>query len=77
MHISSKDPAVLPKIDPKFGLLDIDVKVQIAISRLIREFWASEPIRGLVGVETTPGFDVVPTNASDELWEDWLAYSCK
>lgn len=52
VHISSADPTVLPTIDTKFGLLDIDTKFQIAISKLIREFWNTEPVRGL-GVEIT------------------------
>ena len=77
VHISSADPTVFPTIDPKFGLLDIDVKVQIAIARLIRDFWDTEPVKALGPIETIPGFDVVPRNATDKEWINWLSSSCE
>ena len=30
-----------------------------------------------LAAETTPGYEVVPVNATDEQWAEWIKHSCK
>lgn len=76
VHIASADPLAYPQINPNFFLVDYDLKVQVAIAKWTRKFWTTEPVAALVE-ELSPGFGVVPVNASDEVWGDWIRSSCE
>lgn len=76
VHIESSDPLAYPAINPNFFLIDFDGQVMIAVSKLIRKFWATKPISDLVLEEITPGFEGVPLNASDSQWLAWIKSSC-
>jgi choline dehydrogenase-like flavoprotein len=75
VHISSSDPLAYPVLNPNFFLVDFDVDVQVAIAKWTRKFWDTAPIQGLA-TETTPGFDVLPKDASDEQWANWVKTTC-
>ncbi|KAF7878799.1 hypothetical protein EAF04_000002 [Stromatinia cepivora] len=71
VHISSSDPATYPAINPNFFLVDFDLKVQVAIAKWTRKFWATKPL-GNAFTEISPGYAVVPKNATDAQWETWI-----
>lgn len=75
VHISSSDPAAYPAINPNFFLVDFDLKVQVEIAKWIRKFWASKPMGAFT--EISPGYAVVPKNATDAQWGDWIKSTCK
>lgn len=73
IHITSSDPAVYPAINPNFFLVDYDLDVQVGIAKWLRKFWASI----VDAVEVSPGFDLVPANASDAMWGDYIKSTCE
>ncbi|KAE8444567.1 hypothetical protein EG329_014491 [Mollisiaceae sp. DMI_Dod_QoI] len=72
VHISSTDPKAYPQINPNFFLVDFDLQVQIAIAKWSRNFWATEPMRSLITMEISPGYSVLPENATDAEWAEWV-----
>ncbi|RAL63327.1 hypothetical protein DID88_003752 [Monilinia fructigena] len=74
VHISSSDPAVYPAINPNFFLVDFDLKVQVAIAKWTRNFWAAKQL-GSAFTEFSPGYAAVPKNATDAQWESWIKSS--
>lgn len=76
VHISSPDPSVYPQINPNYFLIDFDLAIQIAIAKWARRFWATQPVSAFTA-EISPGFEVVPANATDEQWGSWIKQSCK
>lgn len=78
VHINSTIPsaggvhAPLPLADPAYWMFDYDTSLQVAASRYVRKLYLhTAPLRDLVASEGYPGFDVVPVDASDELWARW------
>ncbi|CAO2647299.1 Nn.00g082210.m01.CDS01 [Neocucurbitaria sp. VM-36] len=73
IHITTHDPLMPPSIDPKLFQLPIDNFVQAAISIHVRKFFATAPLSDHITSEQSPGFEVVPQNASwrDPSWEVW------
>ncbi|ESZ96297.1 hypothetical protein SBOR_3352 [Sclerotinia borealis F-4128] len=71
VHISSSDPTIYPTINPNFFLVDFDLKVQVAIAKWTRKFWAAKPL-GSAFTEISPGYAVIPKNATDAQWEIWI-----
>ncbi|THH14086.1 hypothetical protein EW146_g6213 [Bondarzewia mesenterica] len=49
-----------------------DLDVQIAGARLSRAILGSSPTSSLSTGETIPGFDTVPSTASDDQWKTWI-----
>lgn len=74
IHINSTNPLSHPRIDPNFLQLPIDTMVLAATAVRIRELFATAPLSEHVGQEVTPGFTVVPANASyeDDTWSHWI-----
>ncbi|RDW78683.1 uncharacterized protein DSM5745_05535 [Aspergillus mulundensis] len=73
VHIASSEPGVPPALDPKFGLLDWDVKVQIEMSRFLRTVLRTGEVGEIFAEEVVPGLERVPDDAGDEVWRDWIA----
>ncbi|KAL3465034.1 hypothetical protein BJX64DRAFT_285901 [Aspergillus heterothallicus] len=72
MHVLSLDLGAPPVLDPKFGLLEWDVKVQIALSRFLREVIRSGDMGDIFDKEVVPGLNRVPEGAGEEIWKDWI-----
>jgi len=72
VHIKSADPHEYPEINPNFFLVDFDLDVQVAITKWTRRFYKTEPMKSLVLTELSPGFRVVPQNATDEQWAEYI-----
>jgi hypothetical protein len=76
VHIGSADPLAYPLINPNYFLLDFDLIVSIGIAKWTRRFWAAQPLADLT-TEISPGFEVLPANATDEQWGEWLKGACE
>lgn len=50
----------------------MDMKVQIASAKLIRQLFNTPPLSNLSTGETQPGISTMPLNATDAQWRDWL-----
>lgn len=72
IHINSADPAAASSIQPNYFQLDWDLKQQIATARAARSVTTTAPFSDMITGETTPGLDLVPADASDEVWGEWL-----
>ena len=74
VHIGSADPLAYPLINPNYFLVDFDLRIQVAIAKWTRKFYETEPIRSFV-TEISPGFELVPHNATDAQWGNWIKSS--
>ena len=76
IHINSTNPFSQPSINPNFLQLPIDTLVQSAIAVRIRDLFATPPLSQHVTNEVSPGFAVVPQNATyvdrDGPWAEWV-----
>lgn len=76
VHISSADPLEYPTINPNYFVVDYDLKTQAAITKWVRRFWLTEPMRNIAS-EISPGFDVLPANATDMEYAEWVKTACE
>jgi choline dehydrogenase-like flavoprotein len=72
IHINSPNASAPATINPNYFMLDYDINQQIATAKMARKFANTAPFSSALSGETTPGLDVVPTNASDAVWGEWL-----
>lgn len=73
VHINSTDMTAQPTIDPRFYQFDFDGQMAVATARFSRKFLTTPPVADFVNASTlNPGFELVPEDASDEVWLDWI-----
>ena len=73
IHINSTDMIAPPGIDAKFLQLEFDVTVAVATAKFARKVLTTPPLSGVVNTTTlTPSFDLVPEDASDDVWLKWM-----
>lgn len=73
VHINSTDKTAQPVIDPKFFQFDFDGQMAVATARFARQYLTTTPLSGRLNASTlNPSFDLVPANASDAVWLDWI-----
>ena len=72
VHIISNSSWDHPLIEPSYFGHPFDLEVQLAATKQSRELFQTESLASLVSAETFPGFDVVPQNATDDVWEQWV-----
>lgn len=56
-------------------MFPIDTQIQAGIANYIRKVMDTEPLRGLINEETSPGLDAVPENGTPEEWAEYLKTS--
>ncbi|KAK8209253.1 putative glucose oxidase [Phyllosticta capitalensis] len=71
IHITSANSSSA-KINPNYFQLDWDATEQVGTAKLIREFFQTAPLNQYFAGETSPGYDVIPKNATDSQWADWI-----
>ncbi|KAG2416106.1 glucose oxidase precursor [Aspergillus terreus] len=71
VHIGSSNPVEFPVINPNYFMLDWDAKSYVAVAKYIRRSFESYPLSSIVK-ESTPGYDVIPRNASEQSWKEWV-----
>jgi choline dehydrogenase-like flavoprotein len=72
VHITSNSSWDHPQIEPSYFGHPFDLEVQLAATKQSREVFQAEPLAPLISAETFPGFDEVPQNATDDVWEQWV-----
>lgn len=73
VHINSTDGSVQPVIDPKFFQFDFDGLMAVEAARFSRRFLTTSPLSERVDMSTLiPSFELVPEDASDDIWLDWI-----
>jgi choline dehydrogenase len=72
VHITSNSSWDHPEIEPSYFGHPFDLEVQLAATKQSREVFQTEPLASLVSCETFPGLTVVPQNATDDVWEQWV-----
>ena len=77
IHIKSADPTQAASINPNYFMFDFDLHAQIDVAQYIRKAFNTAPLSGLVGEEYTPGLEMVPKNATDSAWENWVKTRCE
>jgi choline dehydrogenase len=76
VHIASADPLQYPAIDPRFLSVDFDGEVLLAVTRLARKFWATDPVAKFVKEATRPNAQMISEDASDMEWIAYLTRTC-
>ncbi|KAJ5909638.1 hypothetical protein N7504_004281 [Penicillium tannophilum] len=72
IHITSSDPSKPASINPNYFMFDKDMIAQAEIAWYIRNAFNTAPLSDLVTEEYEPGMDLLPNNASENDWSDWI-----
>ncbi|KZV75303.1 GMC oxidoreductase [Peniophora sp. CONT] len=72
VSISTSNPFTQPIISVNWFSVPFDMDVQVSAGRLVRTIFENPPMNELVDTEVLPTIDMVPTNASDAQWQDWI-----
>ncbi|KAJ4304644.1 hypothetical protein N0V90_000170 [Kalmusia sp. IMI 367209] len=72
VHLRSAKAIDEPLINPRFFSVDLDLASAIKTGKLVRRFWNTAPIVGNVGGILAPSLEVLPENATDSQWENYL-----
>ncbi|KAJ5611034.1 hypothetical protein N7510_007753 [Penicillium lagena] len=77
VHISSANSSAPAAIIPNYFMFDQDLTTQIDVARYIRKAFGIAPLSDLVLDENAPGLNLLPEDASDSDWADWVKSSCE
>ncbi|KZV75302.1 GMC oxidoreductase [Peniophora sp. CONT] len=72
VSIHTSNPLVPPTVDVNWFNISFDMDVQVSVERLVRAVFGSPPMNEITAGDATPTIDMVPANASDADWEDWI-----
>ena len=72
IHISSANSSAAATINPNYWMLEWDEQVQVGVARYIRKMYNTERLQAFVGTEVAPGLSLLPENATDEQWAQYL-----
>lgn len=72
VHLDSPGAINNPAIDPNFLSIDFDTQTAIRSGRLARKIWNIKPLRDFAGTFLVPGDAVLPENATDAEWTEFL-----
>ncbi|KAJ5623331.1 hypothetical protein N7490_011936 [Penicillium lividum] len=72
IHITSDDPSKPASINPNYFMFDQDIIAEAEIAYYIRNAFNTAPLSDLVTEEFVPGMELLPNNASETQWTDWI-----
>ncbi|TLD30840.1 hypothetical protein PspLS_01796 [Pyricularia sp. CBS 133598] len=74
VHLSSADVSRIdePRIDPRLNLVEFDITAQIQGAKLGAQLSKTGPLSGLVSGRIQPSPDVLPENATDDQWREFI-----
>ncbi|VUC32404.1 unnamed protein product [Clonostachys rosea] len=75
-HINAAGEISNPEVDPNFLSIDYDKQVALEVGRIARKIWSTKPLSDLAGDLIVPGDAVLPENATDAQWAEFLTSSC-
>ncbi|KAI1386571.1 GMC oxidoreductase [Hypoxylon trugodes] len=76
VHLDGTGQTDSPAIDPNFLSIDFDTQTALKVGRIARRMWSTKPLSELAGDLTVPGDTVLPENATDAEWTEFLTSSC-
>lgn len=77
VHLNAAGEIEKPVIDPDFLSVDFDLHVAKEVGRIARKLWSTKPLSDFVGDLVSPGEEVLPQNATDEQWAQFLTGACE
>jgi choline dehydrogenase len=77
MHLNPAGEIDNPTVDPNFLSVDFDMQTAREIGRIARKMWSTKPLSDLAGDFVAPGDAVLPENATDAQWTEFLTSTCK
>ena len=73
VHIDSTNKTAPPLIDARFLQFDFDRQMAVATARFVRDLLTTPPLLDIINASSiNPGFELVPENADDTVWLDWI-----
>ncbi|KAJ5115996.1 hypothetical protein N7456_000344 [Penicillium angulare] len=75
IHIKSADPTRQASINPNYFMFGQDLTSQADVAQFIRKIFHTAPLSDVVMDENDPGLDLVPENATESVWKDWVKTS--
>ncbi|KAI1180055.1 GMC oxidoreductase [Nemania sp. FL0916] len=73
VHLTSVDAINAPAIDPRYYLVDFDLKLSIELGRICQRFWTTPPASALAGAGVLPPDGLLPPNATDAQWQAYFS----
>lgn len=77
VHLNAAGEIEKPVIDPNFLSVDFDLQAAKEVGKIARKLWSTEPLSDFVGPLLVPGDLVLPENATDEQWAQFLTSACE
>lgn len=79
VHLASANVSKInePRIDPRFNLVDFDLTAQIQTSKLAERLWKTGSLSSLTSGRISPSLDVLPENATDTQWREFIKTTCE
>lgn len=77
VHLDGTGQTDSPAIDHNFLSIDFDMQTALKVGRIARKMWSTKPLSELAGNLTVPGDTVLPENATDAEWTEFLTSSCE
>ncbi|GAB1314581.1 Glucose oxidase [Madurella fahalii] len=68
IHLGAADKTDEPLIDSKLLTIDFDRDMVAGVGRLSQRAYSTAPLTELVATNISPGYDVLPLDATDEQW---------
>lgn len=77
VHLDAAGEIEKPVIDPNFLSVDFDLHAAKQVGKIARKLWSTEPLSDFVGDLIAPADGVLPGNATDEQWAQFLTSTCE
>jgi choline dehydrogenase len=79
VHLASADVSKIsePRIDPRFNLVDFDITAQTQAAKLAARLGKTGPLSPLVSERIQPSLDILPENATDAQWREFIKTTCE
>lgn len=77
VHLNASGEIEKPVIDPNFLSVDFDLHTAKEVGKIARKLWSTKPLSDFVGDLVAPGAEVLPENATDEQWAQFLTSACE
>ncbi|KAL4871190.1 hypothetical protein BDV12DRAFT_194553 [Aspergillus spectabilis] len=75
VHINSADSSDYPSVNPNYFQINWDLILQRKVAQTVAKFWHTNPVHSLVGQRLEPPISDLPSNATDEVWDNWVISS--
>ncbi|KXX73018.1 Glucose oxidase [Madurella mycetomatis] len=72
IHLGAAGKIDEPVIDPGLLTIDFDRDMVTSVGRLSQKAYSTAPLTELVATNISPGYDVLPLDASDDQWADFV-----